>query len=259
MPTEIIAELSTSHGGERAWQEKLIASAAGAGADYVKFQSGQVAHLSKDDPQYGWMKQAELSDRDHPRLIASCAKAGVTFLTTVFHEDRVPFLAGLGMPAIKVGSGEAMREPLLRAVAAHPWRVFLSTGLLTRDELELALALLQGREVTLLHTVSCYPTLTVDANLRRIGWLAARTGLPVGYSDHTIGCDPALVAIAWGVPVVEVHYALAGAPRNRPWDKHEVELKRICDFRDVVQQVTISGSMLKKVGAPRPFVGRWDA
>lgn len=258
MSCEIIAELSTSHGGDRAWQERLIESAALAGADFVKFQSYQVRHLSPSDPQFVWMKQAELSDKDHKRLIAKCAKCGVKFLTTPFHEDRVEFLHDLGLPAIKIGSGEAMRPQMLEAVSHYDWTVYLSTGLLTLDELDRALGILDDNVVVVMHTVSQYPTQLKDANMTRMAWLALKTGRQVGYSDHTIGSVAAEYAVAQHAAAVEVHHSIQAAPRFKPWDKDWAQLKRICEFRGAVDTMTAKGPMMQKMGE-RPYVGRWTA
>jgi N,N'-diacetyllegionaminate synthase len=257
MPTSIIAELSTSHGGERAWQDKLIESAATAGADFVKFQSHQTAHLSPADPQFGWMQRAELSDADHKRLIKKCRECGITFLTTPFHADRVPFLAKLGLTAIKVGSGEAMHVPMLEAVAAYPWTIYLSTGLFTLAELDRAMWILRDRDVVLLHCVTKYPTPVADVNMGRMAWLAHHTGRLCGYSDHTIGRDAAIFAIGQCAEVVEVHHSLPAAPRFREWDKDFLMLRRICEFRDSTATMRTVASMMQPEGTKRPFVGRW--
>lgn len=259
MGTSIVAELSTSHGGQRAWQDKLIESAALAGADFVKFQSYQVKRLARSDRQYNWLKQAELSDADHTRLINACSRAGVIFLTTVFHEDRVPFLADLGLHTIKVGSGEAMRPQLLEAIAHYPWRVFLSTGLMTVAELDLAMEILQDHQVVPLHTVSQYPTPLTEANMGRIAWLAQYTGRPSGYSDHTCGADAPIYAVSQRVSVVEVHHSLPAAPRFLSWDKNFQQLRRICQFRDSASGMTLVHPMVRPPGEERQYVGRWTA
>lgn len=256
--TEIICEVASNHGGDPGWQERLIEMVAGAGADTVKFQSYQTRHLSPTDPQYAWLKQAELSDDDHVRLLRVCKQHGVSFLTTVFHADRVAFLAGLGLPAIKVGSGEAGNVALLRAVAEHPWRVYLSTGLMTRAELERANALLGHRPVTLMHTVSVYPTPMDKVNLGRMHWLEQHANRPAGYSDHTEGAAAAMAAMAMGAESVEVHVSAKTAPRCQAWDKTAAEVAYLVNFRDAVDRMKRPGRMLWDVTEPRPYVGRWQ-
>ena len=104
MPVELIAETSSNHGGDLSLAKEFIHAFAEAGADWIKFQTTRVKHLRPDDPQYEWFTKAELSDQAHVELKAECEQAGVKFLTTVYHADEVPFLASLGLEAIKIGS-----------------------------------------------------------------------------------------------------------------------------------------------------------
>lgn len=256
--TEIIAEVASNHGGRREWQDRFVEMAAQAGAEFVKFQSYQTTHLSPSDPQYLWLKHAELSDADHERLMNLCLRHGVKFLTTAFHADRVPFLAGLGLKTIKIGSGEASNVALLKAVAEHPWKVIVSTGLLTRTELERLNAILAHREVVLLHCVSEYPTPFNKVNLGRMAWLEQFTNRPTGYSDHTAGMSAALAAVGMGAAMVEVHLSASTAPRQQEWDKTVGDLTYLCAFRDNVAMMRRPGRMLWSDKEPRPFVSRWN-
>src|SRR5882724_8764760 len=113
MPAQLICELATSHGGDIALAKEMIQRCVEAGAHWVKFQSFQVKHLRPGDPQADWLKQSELSDDAHHELIAACQEAGVKFLSTVFTADRVPFLASLGLEAIKIGAAEASEAQLV--------------------------------------------------------------------------------------------------------------------------------------------------
>ena len=256
--TELIAELSTSHGGQRAWQDKLVESCAIAGFDYAKFQSYEMRHLKTSDPQWFWLSQCELSNADHNRLVKTCSNMGVSFLTTVYHKDRVHFLHDLGLHAIKVGSGEGGQLDLIEEVAKYNWRIFLSTGLWTITEMHDVVDILAFKDVVLMHTVSEYPTLVESANLGRIARLHDATSLPVGYSDHTIGKDTALAAIGMRVPAVEVHHSLHGAPRCQPWDKDLVQLKRIGEFARSVERMHAPKDTFRAPGEKRKYVGRWQ-
>ena len=256
--TELIAELSTSHGGDRAWLAKLVESCAIAGFDYAKVQSWQTKHLKPSDPQWFWFTRCELSDADHKFFIKECEKVGVTPLTTAYTWDRVYALHDMGFQAIKIGSGEGGQYDLLEEVARYSWKVYLSTGLWTDEELDTAMRILKGSDVTLLPTVSEYPTPSESVNLGRIAWLRERTGLPVGYSDHTIGKDAALAAVGARVHVLEVHHSLPGAPRVMPWDKTLLDIKRIGEFARSVDRMYTPGEMVKSPGEKRPYVGRWQ-
>ncbi len=256
--TEIIAEFSSNHGGHRDVLTRMLNEAVMARVDRIKVQSYQVRHLASTDPQYAWLKQAELTDADHTWLIKECAKKGIDFLTTVFHPSRVPFLADLGLDAIKVGSGEASNPVLLEAIAAHPWKVYLSTGLVTGADLDRAVDILGHNRLTLMHTVSEYPTPTYRVNLPRMSWLAVRHGMPVGYSDHTSGIHAAMAAISRGAEAVEVHSVARGdAPRHMVWDKDVEDLTTLVLFRDAVAKMMYARRMLWEPQEERPHVGRW--
>ena len=260
MPTEIIAEFASTWGGRRDILLRMLNEAVAARVDTVKVQSFEVKHLRHDDPQYNWLLSSELSNTDHLWLIRECARKGIGFLTTVFHPDRVPFLASLGLPAIKIGSGEASNKALLEAVATHPWKVYVSTGLVTGPDLDLAMGILAGHHVVLMHTVSKYPTLTSEVNLSRMSWLALRHGRVAGYSDHTAGIHAPLAAIARGASAVEVHSVARGdVPRRNVWDKDADDLVTLVMFRDAMDKMLAPGRMLWEPGEARPFTGRWNA
>ena len=257
--TDLIVEVASNHGGERAWMEKFVESAALVGADFVKFQSFQTKHLRHDDPQHDWFRKAELTDADHVWLVRECSKVGVSFLSTAFSVDRVDFLHDLGLHAIKVGSGEGGLLSMLEAVARHDWHIYLSTGQWTQADLDEACDILKNNDVTVMHTVSEYPTLSERANLSRIRWLSEKTGFPVGYSDHTIGKTAALAALGMGVSALEVHHSLPGAPRRNAWDKDLIDLRVIAEFNRTVARMRQPQPMVKAPGEERKYVGRWQA
>lgn len=254
--TEIIAEIASNAGGHRAVAERLIAACASSLVDTVKFQSVSPSHLSTDDPQRSWLSQAEWSRADHLKLLNACQKSGVRFLTTVFHPDRVRMLAELGLSRIKIGSGEVPDTDLLAAVARYPWTVVLSTGLCTLAELDAAVELFAGR-VSLLHCVSQYPTPTAAVNWPRVAWLRDRYHVPVGFSDHTIGNDAALLALADGVDLLEMHVSDADCPRTSAWDKTPADLAQLTTFREAVQMMRRLRPMMPAKADRRPYVGRW--
>ena len=257
--TTLISEIASSHAGNMDTARSLLDDIAIAQFDVAKFQSYQVKHLNPTDPQYGWLKKAEVSDENHRDLMKACASRGLTFLTTVFHEDRVPFLFDLGLGAIKIGSGEAMRVPLLEAVAAHPWTVYLSTGLATDAERDRAIAILGWDRTILMHTTSEYPTPVARANLGRLAFLREQTPCRVGYSDHTDSLHAAVYAMVMGAHAVEVH--VRSPLRCRPWEKSKEDLCHLSWHRDTIAQMCPSrkdNSGGEHASTNRPFVGRWD-
>ena len=259
MRCEIIAEFASNWGGDRVVLGRMLAEAVTARADRIKTQSYQVKHLDRSDPQYDWLKAAELSDADHRWILEACQRNGMGYMTTVYHRERVPFLATLGLNAIKVGSGELSNAPLLMAIARYPWRVYLSTGLATHSEMADALSILRRHRVTLMHTVSEYPTPDAHVNLDRMTMLDREFCLPTGYSDHTAGITAPLAAIGRGAKAIEVHYCAGGdVPRRSAWDKDLEDLSTLVLFRDKVAEMNAPGRMFWREGEARPFVGRWQ-
>lgn len=219
---ELIAEVSTNHGGDLKIAKEFIRRYADAGADFIKFQSYQTATLQPGDPQFAWLQQSELTDHAHGELMGTCANAGVQFLTTVFHVSRVPFLQSLGLSALKIGSGEAQQPALLAAVSGYP-RVFVSTGLEGRQRA-------WGSPFEALLCVTRYPAPT--------GFASALVTRPygaglVGYSDHTIGLDVAQSAICAGARVIEKHVCLPKQARpHQPWEATVADFAALRAFAD---------------------------
>lgn len=243
--TQIIAEVASNHGGDRALMIRFIESCAKAGADVVKFQSYQTKHLSREDPQYSWLERAELTDGDHTVLLEACRACGVQFLTTAFSADRLPFLRRLGLTTIKIGSGESARL-VPEAVKVFP-SVYASCGLWDSEPMAWPLS------VVPFHTVSLYPTPPTQACLGRLEQWEG----PVGYSDHTEGLDICEVALTMDLVALEVHVCLPGQPRPcQPWEKTMAELEALVKYRDWL--TVIMGTAAPDLSIPyRRFHGRW--
>ena len=222
-PTFVIAEIGSNHDGslERALQ--LVELAAAAGADAVKFQSFRAAKLvARRWPENGGWKTAEafpvlekleVPGDWHAGLRDRAQERGIVFLSAPFDEERATLLAALGVPAIKIASGDLTYTSLLKRVATFGRPIILSTGLATAAEIDEALAAIDdgagGAErrppVVLLHCVSLYPLKPGDANLRVLPTMRARHGCLVGWSDHSPGHTLAVGAVALGACVVEKH------------------------------------------------------
>lgn len=242
MKTLIIAEAGVNHNGDLALAKKLVASAAAAGADLVKFQSFITAknialHAPKaqyqkgcTDPaesQYEMVRKLELSKADHNALIAECHRHGIDFFSTAFDIESLDMLIELGLDRVKIPSGEITNLPFLRHVARCDKPVILSTGMATLGEIEAALDVLEqagtprGR-VTILHCNTEYPTPMTDVNLRAMRSLKEAFGVDVGYSDHTAGIEIPIAAVALGATVIEKHFTL---DRNLPGPDHQASLE----------------------------------
>ena len=263
-PVYIIAEAGVNHNGKRELAFQLIDVAANSGADAVKFQTfdaDKLAALSAPkaayqkrntdagQSQHEMLKALELPKAWHKDLQQYAHERGIEFLSTPFEVSSLRFLVELGLPILKVPSGELTNGPLLWQFAHTRKPLILSTGMSTLSEVEQGLAIvahglhhahepssmdqvwlhwsqessrssLKGH-VTLLHCTSQYPTPMHEVNLAAMQTLANAFGLQVGYSDHTEGCAVALAAVALGASCIEKHFTL---DRNLPGPDHGASL-----------------------------------
>lgn len=247
----VIAEAGVNHNGSPELAERLVDIAAEAGADAVKFQSFQASTLvRKDAPKAEYQKETtgsggsqhemlqslELSEDAHLRLARRCRERKIEFLSTPFDEASADLLERLGVGRYKIGSGEITNLLLLRHVAAKKKPVILSSGMSTLEEIGAALDALKSAgapELTLLHCVSDYPTRPEDANLRVMETLRTRFGIPVGFSDHTVGIAVPIAAAALGAAVIEKHFT---TDRKLPGPDHRASLEP-GELRDMVQGI----------------------
>ena len=234
MSVFIIAEAGVNHNGDADRALAMVDAAKSAGADAVKFQTFSADKLAApgaekadyqkretgDGDQHGMLKALEMSEDLHHRLINRCAELGVEFMSTPFDEEAADFLVAAGMARIKVPSGEIVNHPFLRHLAALDRPLIVSTGMATMEEITDAVAVIaetranQGltapmdQVVTILHCTSNYPAAPSDVNLRAMRTINEVTGLPVGYSDHTLGLAVSTAAVALGAIVIEKHFTL---------------------------------------------------
>ncbi|OYX42516.1 MAG: N-acetylneuraminate synthase [Rhodobacterales bacterium 32-67-9] len=222
----VIAEIGVNHNGDEALAKKLIDVAAAAGADAVKFQTFyadelvtrsaskaayQIANTENDNSQYQMLKSLELDDGTYIRLNDHCAERGIEFLSTPFSERAADLLERIGVGAYKVSSGDLTHLPLLRHIARKGRPIILSSGMAVLSEIEDALTAIyeEGNlQVSVLHCVSNYPAAPTDCNLAAIQTIAQAFGVPVGWSDHTMGEAISLAAVARGASIIEKHITL---------------------------------------------------
>ncbi|MCX8045004.1 MAG: N-acetylneuraminate synthase family protein [Desulfobacterota bacterium] len=212
----VVAEIGNNHEGSFARAEEMICRAADAGADAVKFQTIIPERLvsSEQHERIAQLRRFSLSYRQFEALKAKADKERVLFLSTPFDLESVRFLNEL-VPAFKIASGDIDFFPLLETVAQTGKPVILSTGCSTLAEVREAHARITqvwrsmgiDQEIALLHSVAGYPTPLHQANLKCIATLH-QLGVTVGYSDHTIGTDAAVAAVALGARIVEKHFTL---------------------------------------------------
>ena len=266
--TLIIAEAGVNHNGDIAKAKALIDKGAEAGVDFVKFQTFKASNLvtkqakraayqdkntQDNDSQYEMLKKLELSQAVHQELIDYCTKKGVQFLSTGFDFESLEFLAGLGITIAKIPSGEITNLPYLRKVATLFPEVILSTGMANITEIKDAVKVLTDNgvskdKITVLHCNTEYPTPMEDVNLKAMLHIQRELGVPVGYSDHTLGIEFPIAAVALGATVIEKHFTL---DKNLPGPDHKASLEpeelkaMVMAIRNV--EKVIGGSGLKEV------------
>ncbi|PLW82089.1 N-acetylneuraminate synthase [Kineobactrum sediminis] len=243
MKTLIIAEAGVNHNGDMVLAKKLIAAAAEAGADLVKFQtfiankivskSAPKADYQKNttDPaesQGDMIRQLELTRENHVELIDECKKYGIGFFSTAFDHESIDLLEDLhALDYVKVPSGELTNLPYLRYLTRHGKPVFLSTGMATMGEIEAAIDAVEKagtpREcITVLHCTTEYPTPMDEVNLNAMANMGKAFGVGIGYSDHTQGIEVPIAAVALGASVIEKHFTLN---RSLPGPDHRASLE----------------------------------
>lgn len=225
-PCFVIAEAGVNHNGDPRLAAELVAVAAAAGADAVKFQTFSADRLASasaakaayqqetteaSESQLEMLRRLELSPAAHRALVRQCRERGILFISTPFDELSADFLAELDVPLFKIPSGELTNLPYLAHVARLGRPMIVSTGMASLGEVETAVETLEQHgdaPLALLHCVSNYPARPEDVNLRAMETMAAAFGVPVGYSDHTLGNEVALAAVARGACIVEKHFTL---------------------------------------------------
>lgn len=224
----IIAEAGVNHNGRLDTALMLCDAAKKAGADVVKFQTWktealltqnveqaeyQTQNTGKRESQFDMIKKLELSYDDFRTIKRHCDEIGILFASTADEQESLDFLTELGIPFIKVGSGDIGNISFLRYMGSKGLPVILSTGMSTLADVDISIhALKEGgaTDITLLHCTTNYPCPFHDVNLNAMLTLKNAFHLPVGYSDHTIGRDVSVAAVALGSVVIEKHFTLDG-------------------------------------------------
>ena len=240
--TIVIAEAGVNHNGDMALARRLIEVAAEAGADYVKFQTftakelvtseaKQAAYQIKNtgitETQQDMIRRLELKREDHSMLIEHAEKCGIKFLSTGFDIASLDFLNNLGMALFKIPSGEITNLPYLKVVASYKKPIILSTGMSTIGEIEDAIHVLERfgtdrSDITVLHCTTEYPAPISEVNLNVMHTLRKAFGVSVGYSDHTMGIEVPIAAVALGASIIEKHFTL---DRTMPGPDHLASLE----------------------------------
>lgn len=236
----IIAEAGVNHNGDPDLAMKLVDVALEAGADAVKFQTFNADLLAtptapkadyqressdSTESQLQMLKRLQLPLETYKSLMDHCAGNSMCFMSTPFDKESADFLDNLPIELFKIPSGEITNLPLLAHIAKKSKPMILSTGMSDLDEVGTALETIKENgqpDLALMHTLSSYPAPADEVNLKAMRTLVTEFGLPVGYSDHTLGIEISLAAVAMGASILEKHFTL---DRSLPGPDHKASLE----------------------------------
>ena len=224
----IIAEAGVNHNGSIDLAKKLIDEASKSGADAVKFQTFKAENLvsknaqkaeyqkqttNSSESQFDMIKRLELDLEMHKELINYCQEKHIMFLSTPFDNESIDLLSALGLNLFKIPSGEITNLPYLRYIGSLGKKLVLSTGMSTLEEVGDALTILINAgtlkdNITVMHANTMYPTPMEDVNLNAMLTIQKEFDISVGYSDHTLGIEADIAAVAMGASIIEKHFTL---------------------------------------------------
>ncbi len=263
----IIAEAGVNHNGSLDRAREMVAIAADAGADAVKFQTFKAETLvtksavkadyqkktsAQDESQFEMLKKLELSHGAHSELIKICELKGIEFLSSPFDLETIDMLRGLGIQKWKIPSGEITNLPYLRKIASFGQEIILSTGMADLEEIKTALFVFTKAEIplnmiTVLHCNTEYPTPFQDVNLSAMQTIKSSfPGVRIGYSDHTKGIEVPVAAVAMGATMIEKHFTL---DKHLPGPDHNASLlpEELAQMVKALRNIELAlGSGIKK-------------
>jgi len=242
MKTLIIAEAGVNHNGDIELAKQLIDIAADCGADYVKFQTFnadslvtqdaskaayQILAADETESQYEMLRKLQLTRNAHQKLIAHSASQNIGFFSTGFDIESINMLAELGQEFFKIPSGEITNLPYLRHIGQFNKTIILSTGMSSMVEIDAAINALEKsgtprEKITILHCTTSYPVPITEVNLRAMQTIHNTFNVSVGYSDHTLGIEVPIAAVALGATVIEKHFT---TDKNLTGPDHKASLE----------------------------------
>ena len=266
MSVFIIAEAGVNHNGSIDLAKKLIDAASIAGADAVKFQSFKAENLTTKnaqkaiyqkeitnikESQFNMLKKLELNVEMHKELIAYCANKKIIFLSSPFDHESIELLNTLGLEIFKIPSGEITNLPYLRYLGKLNKKIILSTGMSSMDEVKCALKILinsgtKKNNITILHANTEYPTPMEDVNLNAMLALGKELDIKFGYSDHTLGIEVNIAAVAMGASSIEKHFTL-NCNMQGPDHKASIEPDQLKEMVKSIRNIELAfGDGIKK-------------
>ena len=266
MSVFIIAEAGINHNGSIRIAKRLIDIAAKAGADAVKFQTFNTENLvtknakkakyqkkndNRKESQFDMLKKLELSPLMHKILLSYCKKKNILFLSSPFDLQSIDFLNNLGLKIFKIPSGEITNLPYLEKLGKLNKKIILSTGMSNINEIKDALNILikkgtKKNNITVLHANTEYPTPMRDVNLRSMVSIGKTFNVNFGYSDHTLGSEVSIAAVALGAKCIEKHFTL-NCKMKGPDHRASLEPKELTKMIFAIRNIEIAmGSRIKK-------------
>tara|TARA_Y100000294_G_scaffold171261_1_gene184484 strand:+ start:48 stop:1049 length:1002 start_codon:yes stop_codon:yes gene_type:complete len=269
MKTFIIAEAGVNHNGSMELAKKLVDVAVEAGVNGVKFQTFKAERMiskfakkaeyqckkfGKSETQLEMVKGLELDVNAHEELMGYCRGKGMMFLSAPFDLGSIELLNELGVKIFKIPSGEITNLPYLRKIGGLKTKLILSTGMADLREIENALDILVGAgtlkdSIVVLHCNTEYPTPMEDVNLKAMLTMRDALGVNVGYSDHTLGIEVPIAAVALGATVIEKHFTL---DKNMDGPDHNASLEPAELERMVIAIRNIEKTMGDGIKRPSP-------
>jgi N,N'-diacetyllegionaminate synthase len=265
----IIAEAGVNHNGDMNIAYKLIDAAVEAGVDYVKFQTFKAEELvsksakkanyqiqntsNEIESQLVMLKKLELTHQQHELLINYCIERNIGFFSTAFDLQSLDYLASIGLKLVKVPSGEITNLPYLKKAAKLFDEVIISTGMTMLEEIKEALKVflnagIAKSKITILHCNTEYPTPMCDVNLKAMLSIEKEFGVQIGYSDHTLGIEVPIAAVALGASIIEKHFTL---DKNLSGPDHAASLEPK-ELKEMVKSIRNIESALSGNGIKEP-------
>jgi N,N'-diacetyllegionaminate synthase len=263
----IIAEAGVNHNGSIDLAKKLIDVASNVGADAVKFQTFKAENLATknaqkapyqkettniEQSQFDMLKKLEFNIEIHKDLISYCGNKKIIFLSSPFDHESIDLLNNLGLEIFKIPSGEITNLPYLRHIGKLNKKIILSTGMSNMDEVKNALDVLcksgtKKKNISVLHANTDYPTPMEDVNLRAMITIGKELDVNFGYSDHTLGIEVDIAAVAMGASCIEKHFTL---DRNMEGPDHKASLEpeQLREMVKAIRNIELAlGNGIKKI------------
>lgn len=267
----IIAEAGVNHNGSIENAFKLVDAAVQAGVDFVKFQTFKAENLvsrnarkakyqigdsrNLEESQFDMLKKLELSKEQHEELIDYCNHKNIKFFSTAFDLDSLEYLEQIGLKIVKIPSGEITNLPYLMKAASLFKEVIISTGMSTMEEIKASLQIfldagIERNKITVLHCNTEYPTPMKDVNLKAMLSIQKELEVKIGYSDHTLGIEVPIAAVALGATIIEKHFTLDKSMEG-PDHGASLEPQQLIEMCKAIRNIeaALSGSGLKEPSA----------